>query len=630
MHALVGANNSGKSTVLHALDFLFNPSVRKLSEESFYRKDINRRIEVEGVFTELTEEEKNSLGAYLRPDGAFHVMRTAQYLSESDEDGDADASETKIKIVAHYANKQPSIDWLNPSKISGAAIQGWLANKDTLVHKGHSFMDELVGIAKPAVGVWKEKAEAFATARLSPDEFEDSWIPNPQGYAGVLKATLPHFEMIPAVRDAIDESKVTKTNPFGRLIYEIVKSLDADLREELDTALKQTVLRLNRSDAGNRAVKVSEIENTIKGFLSELMPVDIELEFQAPTVEVLLTTPKIVVDDGFKGSVDGKGHGLQRAVIFSILRAYSKLVTERPDAAKRTLVLGVEEPELYMHPTAQRMIRRVLRTIANGGDQVFITTHSPLMVDVAYFDEIVRMEPVNAAGECPVPYQLFPEQLIENLEISFPNLKGKITTDSIREKYRHAYTASRNEGFFARIVVLVEGQTEAYALPVYSLAAGSDFDSLGIAVVECGGKGQLDRLYRIFNELGIACYVLFDYDLGNADKGVRRDTDGLLALLNGADIKDPEIAHVGDEFSCFSKDWESDMAPHIEDYVALKSAAKSNLGLKDESKPLVARYVALQLADRDPPVIPEVIRQILEKVVVARRVRSCLRKEAVA
>ena len=167
--------------------------------------------------------------------------------------------------------------------------------------------------------------------------------------------------------------------------------------------------------------RVAEIESTIKGYLAELMPADLELEFQAPTIEVLLTTPKIHVDDGFKGSVEGKGHGMQRAVIFSILRAYAKLVTVKPEKEKRTLILGIEEPELYMHPNAQRTVRRVLRTIANGGDQVLFTTHSPLMVDVTYFDEIIRIEAPErvpegiAADACPKRYQLPVDVLIKDL-----------------------------------------------------------------------------------------------------------------------------------------------------------------------------------------------------------------------
>ena len=35
MHALVGANNAGKSNILRALDFFFNPSVSKVDEETF-------------------------------------------------------------------------------------------------------------------------------------------------------------------------------------------------------------------------------------------------------------------------------------------------------------------------------------------------------------------------------------------------------------------------------------------------------------------------------------------------------------------------------------------------------------------------------------------------------------------
>jgi putative ATP-dependent endonuclease of the OLD family len=61
LHAFVGANNSGKSSVLRALDFLFNPSSRSLNEESFWNKDTSLEIRVEAVFSELTEAERVSL-----------------------------------------------------------------------------------------------------------------------------------------------------------------------------------------------------------------------------------------------------------------------------------------------------------------------------------------------------------------------------------------------------------------------------------------------------------------------------------------------------------------------------------------------------------------------------------------
>jgi len=55
LHALIGGNNTGKSTVLRALDFFFNPSVRTLDKESFWNLDIASEIRVEGTFTDLTE-----------------------------------------------------------------------------------------------------------------------------------------------------------------------------------------------------------------------------------------------------------------------------------------------------------------------------------------------------------------------------------------------------------------------------------------------------------------------------------------------------------------------------------------------------------------------------------------------
>ena len=372
MHALVGANNSGKSTVLLALDFLFNPSTKKVNKESFFNRDGSLRIEVEAAFDGLSTDEAVQLAPYLRPNGEFHLLRTAS-VAEDGPEGVED--ESKVSILAHYSQPQPKIDWLNQSKINGSNIKEWWKEKDSLAVGGASFADQFSG-GTPKVADWKEKALEFAAKHLTHEDWVDEWIPNPQGYAGVLKATLPHFELIPAVREVSDESRVTKSNPFGRLIYAILNSLDSGLKASLEVTLAEAVRRLNRIGQKERLDQVRELETTIGGFLSEVLPADLELEFQSPTVEVLLTTPKLLVDDGFRGSVDGKGHGMQRAVIFSILRAYAQLVSARENGTRKSLILGIEEPELYMHPTAQRTIRRVLRAIADGGDQVIFSTHT--------------------------------------------------------------------------------------------------------------------------------------------------------------------------------------------------------------------------------------------------------------
>jgi len=621
MHALVGANNAGKSTILRALDLLFNPSTSKVNEESFWHKDTSREIRIEGLFVDLKPQERTALDSCLKPDGTFHLARTVVLQTEAAADDD-DGREGKFAITPHYNKPVPKQPWLVDSSISAKSIKEWLETPADLVVNGQSFV-EAVG-AKPTVEKWRITAAAFVKENLAPADFESAWIENPKGFPNVLKANLPHFELIPAVRDAADESKVLKTNPFGRLIHEIVRTLETNLKTEITSKLKETTKKLNREGKEERLAGIVEVETSMKEYLSELMPADLEIEFQAPPIETLLTTPKIFVDDGFRGAIDGKGHGLQRAVIFSILRSYAKLVTLKKDANKRTLILGVEEPELYMHPTAQRTIRRVFRTIADGDDQVIFSTHSPLLVDVAYFDEIIRVElPESKGKQAAKAFQLPMTAMIADIETRIPKLKGSISPDSMRERYGHAYTSTRNEGFFAKKIILVEGQTESYCLPIYGRGMGHDFDTLGVAVIDCGGKDQIDRLYRIFNELGIPCYVLFAYDKSTPDAvGASKE---LLKFLKHSDAA-PATPHITDSFACFVETWEKDLQPEIPDFDKHHKAAGEYLGKC--GKPLHARYIATQLTKLSKPHIPATFKEMIDQAIGVTHRGTCLSRAA--
>ena len=532
MHALVGANNAGKSTILRSLDFLFNPSTRQLGEEAFWNRDTSLKIRVEGLFADLLPYEKEALAAYLRPEGTFHVAREACFAGK-DIEGSEDDPEEKIKIIPQYNKPLSKLVWLRDSEINTEAIKKWMQEKKVLVFKGHSFA-EFLDTDKPPVKLWKEKAAEFTANHLQPDDYEDVWVNNPKGYSNVLKHNLPFFVLIPAVRDITDESKVSKTNPFGRLLYAVMNAVTQEKKDELDKVLKAVARQLNREGGDERLAGVREIETklnlAIKKIFSEC---DVELEFQTPTFEVLMTSPKMYVDDGFRGLVENKGHGLQRAAIFSILQSYADLVTSLNPKYKRSLILAIEEPELYMHPQAQRTVRRVFQEISGAGYQVFFSTHSSHLVDVAFFDEIIRVEGrATSIGDKKAvttsTWHLPIVRICEDEIARHPQLANKVTTASMREYYSHAYNPHRNEGFFAKRILLVEGDTEEYALPIYAEALGLPLDMLGVSIVQCGGKGAMDRLYRIFNELGIPCYLLFDYDKNNGHKSIVDKSEELL------------------------------------------------------------------------------------------------------
>ena len=627
MHALVGANNAGKSTILRALDFLFNPTVSKVDEESFWNHNVSEPIWIEAIFGDLNDTEKEKLQGYLRPEGVFHMARSARITDEEgggDEDG---GGERRTVISQHFCLPVPKYLWLRDSEINGTNINQWWLDRDSLVFKGVRF-DEFAGGTKPNVGKWKELAKAFIGEHLSADDYEDCWADNPRGYAGVLKGTLPLYILVPAVRDVTEEAKVTRSNPLGRILYAIIEKVTHTQRESLNRSLVDMRRLLNREGGTERMASIADTESRLNQVLREYMDCELEIEFQPPTLEALLTTPRLMADDGYRNVVENKGHGLQRAIIFSILRCYSELVTGRGEEKARTLIFAVEEPELYMHPQAQRTIRRVFRNIADGGDQVFFSTHSALLVDVAYFDEIIRIEAIiqDANGARTVTskvWQLSMVDFINDVKARHPSANP--TPDAMRELYANAYHPTRAEGFFARKVILVEGATEQYSLPIYALAAGLPLDNLNVAVVECGGKGPMDRLYRVFNELGIPCYLIFDYDGDKDDAEIVEISERLLKIVGGPSGQ-PATTLITETLAVFPRDWEQDLRSEISDYESIAREARKVLGVrKDSGKPLVARFVARRQVNSSPPVIPVKVHSIIEKAVALNWRGTCLR-----
>src|SRR5262249_60435945 len=52
------------------------------------------------------------------------------------------------------------------------------------------------------------------------------------------------------------------------------------------------------------------------------------------------------------------------------------------------VVFAIEEPELFLAPQAHRYMYRLIRRLAERGNQVFFTTHAPGLLSVASLEEV--------------------------------------------------------------------------------------------------------------------------------------------------------------------------------------------------------------------------------------------------
>lgn len=109
----------------------------------------------------------------------------------------------------------------------------------------------------------------------------------------------------------------------------------------------------------------------------------------------------------------------------------------------------------------------------------------------------------------------------------------------------------------------------------------------------------------------------FDGDREEEDSSVKRNTKDLLELLGYAGTFPPPTI-IESKFTVFEKNFEEQMKSEIPNYATLKTSAKSELGLTEDSKPLIARYVARKIITNGSGTsadhIPATIKQIIEKV----------------
>lgn len=168
----------------------------------------------------------------------------------------------------------------------------------------------------------------------------------------------------------------------------------------------------------------------------------------------------------------------------------------------------------------------------------------------------------------------------------------RVTPATILPFYGTSATAEILAGFFAKIVVLVEGPTEALSLPIYFVKAGLDPAREGVAIVPVQGKGNLARWRRLFEAYGIPCYTVFDNDQEDDGDGAKR-RDALRAVGLPDHNVDAVLSttdwQVETEYTVFGADYETALRSHFASYGDLEEAARAE-GV--DSKPFVARWVA--------------------------------------
>lgn len=588
--ALIGGNGAGKSSVLNALDKFYSTK-RSLDIDDFYARDQTEPVEIELTFDQLSRAALDHFGDRVR-EGRLVVTRVFDATPASGRYYGSVMQNPDFAPIRAQTNANPKREAYNQIR-----------------HENPSYADLPAAASAGAVDANLITWEEAHPDRLVLSRDDGQFFGFQNASRGALQR-FTTFVFIPAVREAAADAADGKGSPISRLLELIVRSAilqRADIREfQQQTAARyqELVSAVNMPELGQLADQLTtDIRGLYKDAAVGLSWKDIaDFPFPLPVADVALS------DDGFGGPVDRQGHGLQRAFVITLLQHLARtssvssslnvdgdLEEAAEDREVPSLILAIEEPELYQHPTKQRHFANVLRNLSagtlpgqEGPTQVIFASHSPMFVSMARPDEI------RLARRTECEDGDYKQCQLRRLDLSVVATRlgaaqqaepGSYTAETLAPRL-HILGLELAEGFFANGVVLVEGRSDKAAITAVARLLGVSFESAGIAVLSAEGKDNIDRPFLIFDELGIPTFPLWDCDIGTKDHSPAKDVALLRLCMPGAENpQPPNGTQIGDRFACFERNLESALQADLTDelFCSCLTAVGASLGLSKRS-----------------------------------------------
>lgn len=536
---LIGDNNCGKSSVLQALAlFLSGSAVR---DELLFRNkctDEPNAIELVGEFTALSDKEKANKAVQGRMDGDKWILKKNFWCEADGEGGDE-------KWKEMYYSFSPTVSFANWPESTAS----WTAFDEAY----EPLIEKIPGGKGPRPSKEKLAALREIVKHEKPELVQLSaadWVPNPGGggnWKSNANSILPKHVWVKAVHQAADSLGSKDTTAYGQLLGLIIeKKLMqrvelARLKDELQKTLD--LIGMDESDPTKQAQEIRDVQDQINQRLDAVISgiVSIHIDpLQIPEV-ILPSTYLLVRDhkDAIATRAEHHGHGLQRSLIMALLQVLADEQRQDEQAGDanqqaRSVILAIDEPELYMHPQMERKMRDALYALARSQRfQVICTTHSPVFLDVGQkHSSIVRIvkDEYRDVTVAQVTQDLFDGN------------------DPAEERARLILLTTlhptMNEVFFAKRVVVLEERSAEWAIRRAAELTGI-FDRYphlrrDVMIVECAGKGNIPALLRVLNHFKITYTVIHDEDRGQPGEAENPLIAALVQAPNCAKLVSPD------------------------------------------------------------------------------------------
>ena len=151
-------------------------------------------------------------------------------------------------------------------------------------------------------------------------------------------------------------------------------------KDEAYRQFRSSFEKLFQADDSGVRQTLNGLSEKVKLHLAQQFPDCVKVEFivNEPQFDELLKNYQTKIDDGIQTTAEEKGDGMQRALMLAIIKTFADF--RREDALGRAFIFFIDEAELHLHPAAQRQLKAALIELSQGADQVFVSTHSSVLI----------------------------------------------------------------------------------------------------------------------------------------------------------------------------------------------------------------------------------------------------------
>jgi predicted ATP-dependent endonuclease of OLD family len=486
---LVGANNTGKSTILRAYELVTN-AVSFTANDRCQRADGITSIE---LWAHIPEGIENIADRWKKDADGFKVVRT-RWSWDEELVSKRETWDPAIEGYSEDANAS-GINEVFQSRLPISFRVGALENPQ----EEHKKLLTLV-LQPIADKLKSELAQSDSKLKMALDGFE----------AAANEPVQEENEKINSIAQDINRSH---NEIFPNLSISMDVSLERIPFDPLPALLKSSGIRF--LDFGDRTTWNQQGTGSQRALFWAMLQVrsklksasDLKAAREKEKAGILKSIKKLEGEAAKAKKDDTKN---QKSAEIVTLRTKLTALEQEPNEAETASLPGymllIDEPEIALHPSAIRAASRYLYALAQDPSwQVMMTTHSPVFVNpLEDHTTIVRLD---RNADCLTPH------IYRSDKIRFSDNPDQDARDKEELKMLNKFDSGLAELFFGQYPVLVEGDTEFTAFEGAMNRCPTEFPiSIRPAIVRARGKDMLVLLIKILTHLKVSFSILHDSD----------------------------------------------------------------------------------------------------------------------